>query len=144
MEVLTTGQVARQAGVNIETVRFYERKGLLKEPPRRESGYRQYGTGAITRIRFIKRAQELGFSLREVHELLNLRAEGPEACPDVQARAESKISDIENKIETLEQMRRVLRRLIEECSHHAPEDECPVLEALEGEPSHNGRDGSSV
>ena len=134
MEVLTTGQVAKQAGVNIETIRFYERKGLLKEPPRRESGYRQYTSRAIMRIRFIKRAQELGFSLREIHELLDLRAEGPDACPDVQARAEAKISDIENKIQTLQQMRRVLRKLLEECSHHAPEDECPILDALDGNP----------
>lgn len=132
MESMTTGQVARRAGVNVETVRFYERKGLIQEPPRRESGYRQYSSRVVERIRFIKRAQELGFSLREIEELLSLRAQGPDACPDVRARAEVKIADIEDKVATLERMRAVLTRLIDECAHHMPEDACPILEALEG------------
>jgi MerR family copper efflux transcriptional regulator len=136
MELMTTGQVAREAGVNVETIRFYERKGLLEEPPRRESGYRQYSGIAVDRIRFIKRAQELGFSLQEIQELLDLRAEGPEACPDVKMRAETKIADIEDKLHTLQGMRRALRKLIEECEHHTPADECPILEALEHPEEH--------
>ena len=132
MDSMTTGQVAREAGVNVETIRFYERKGLIQEPPRRESGYRQYPSRVVNRIRFIKRAQELGFSLKEIDELLELRADGPEACPDVQTRAEAKIVDIENKLHTLQKMQAVLKKLIRECSHHTPEDACPILESLEG------------
>jgi MerR family mercuric resistance operon transcriptional regulator len=104
---------------------------VLEEPPRRESGYRQYSVRAVDRIRFIKRAQELGFSLQEIQELLDLRAEGPDACPDVKMRAEAKIADIEDKLQTLQGMSRALRKLIEECAHHTPADECPILEALE-------------
>lgn len=136
MHHMTTGQVAKQAGVHVETIRFYERKGLLAEPPRRESGYRQYSHQAVNRIRFIKRAQELGFSLGEIQELLELKAESPDACPEVRTHAEEKIADIEEKIHTLEGMRRALHKLIAECGHHKPAEDCPILEALESE---NGR-----
>ena len=138
MESMTTGQVAREAGVNVETIRFYERKGLIKDPPRRESGYRQYPLRVVNRIRFIKRAQELGFSLKEIEELLDLRAEGQDACPDVQERAEAKILDIKNKLHTLDRMKTVLEKLIDECSHHMPEDACPILESLEGHGEETG------
>jgi MerR family mercuric resistance operon transcriptional regulator len=83
MEILTIGQLAKQAGVNIETIRYYERQGLLPEPPRRASGYRQYSAEFVKRIQFIKRAQTLGFSLKEIAELLDLRIESDTACDQV-------------------------------------------------------------
>src|SRR5688572_27027868 len=99
MNVLTIGQLAKRAGVNLETIRYYERRGLLSEPPRRASGYRQYRPDVVARIRFIKRAQELGFSLNEIHELLSLRVEAATVCSDVKQRAEAKVAEIEQKME---------------------------------------------
>src|SRR5256885_12029790 len=95
MEILSIGQVARRAGVGVETVRFYEREGLLEEPPRRASGYRQYPEQVVTRIRFIKRAQRLGFSLREIMELLALRVDGQHSSEEVKLAASAKIPAIE-------------------------------------------------
>ena len=102
METLTIGQLAKDAGVNIETIRYYERRGLIPEPPRRKSGYRQYGSDFVLRIQFIKRAQELGFSLNEIDELLALRVDSGTACSEVKHHAEAKIADIEGKIKTLQ------------------------------------------
>src|SRR5215468_10396737 len=95
MRPLTIGQVARQVGVGVETVRFYERQGLLEQPARRESGYRQYAEDVVARLRFIRRAKELGFSLKEVAELIALDADPATSCGDVKQRAEAKIADIE-------------------------------------------------
>src|SRR5947208_9758509 len=108
MKPLTIGQLAPQGGVGIETVRFYERQGLLEEPARKESGYRQYPEGVVGRLRFIKRAKELGFSLREIKELMALRFDPATTCADVKRRAEAKITDIEIKIRHLERMRKAL------------------------------------
>src|SRR6266852_273541 len=91
MKPLTIGQVARQAGVGVETVRFYERQGLLEEPSRRESGYRQYPEDVVARLRFIRRAKELGFSLKEIAELIALRLDPATMCSDIKERAEAKI-----------------------------------------------------
>jgi MerR family mercuric resistance operon transcriptional regulator len=128
---LTIGQVARQAGVGVETVRFYERQGLLHEPPRRESGYRQYPEDVVARLRFIKRAKELGFSLKEIKELLALRVDPETTCREVKAQAEAKIADIEGKIQTLQRMKKALKKLTAACSGRGPTSECPILEALE-------------
>src|SRR5579885_1563111 len=98
METLSIGQVARRAGVGVETVRFYEREGLLEEPPRRASGYRQYSEQVIKRIHFIKRAQQLGFSLKEIAELLTLRVDGQTDCSQVKERAAAKLAEVEQKI----------------------------------------------
>ena len=133
METLTIGKVAKQAGVNIETVRYYERQGLIPEPPRRASGYRQYDTGFVKRIRFIKRAQTLGFSLKEIVELLELRIEPNTACDDVRLQAEQKIIDIEQKIETLQRMKQVLDELVVACNHREPTSECPILATLDSD-----------
>ena len=131
MEPLTIGKVAHLGGVGIETVRFYEREGLIEEPPRTESGYRQYPQETVSRIRFIRRAKELGFSLREIKELLALRIDPQTSCEDVRQRAEAKITDIEEKVRTLRRMKKALAKLTAACSGRAPTTECPILEALE-------------
>ena len=131
MENLTIGHLAKKANVNIETIRYYERRGLIPEPPRRESGYREYPLETVTRIRFIKRAKELGFSLKEILELLTLRVEPDTSSYEVKKRAEAKIADIEEKIETLQRMKETLARLVKRCDGCRPTSECPILEALE-------------
>lgn len=131
MDVLTIGKVAKQAGVGIETIRFYEREGLIAEPPRRESGYRQYPPQTVDRVRFIKRAKDLGFSLREIRDLLSLRAKPRAGCADVLKRARKKIDDIDERIRTLQAMRRALSKLMSECTGRGPVSECPILDALD-------------
>ena len=135
-ECLTIGQVARGAGVGVETVRFYEREGLIDRPERRPSGYRQYGPDVVRRIRFIQHAKQLGFSLNEVLELLSLRVAPDGTCAAVQTRALSKIQDIDAKIAALGGMRRALLRLSETCGGPGPATECPILEALDQENDH--------
>ncbi|GBE12011.1 mercuric resistance operon regulatory protein [bacterium BMS3Abin13] len=131
MERLTIGKLAKQAKVNIETIRYYERRGLISRPPRRESGYRQYPRDTVTRIQFIKHAKELGFSLREILELLSLRLDPAATCGDVKKRAEIKIADIGKKIWTLQRMKKALITLTMECKGSGPVRECPILEALD-------------
>ena len=131
MENLTTGRLAQKAQVNVETVRYYERRGLIPEPPRGNSGYRQYSQDAVARIRFIKRAKELGFSLQEISELLSLRVDPETTCGDVKGRAEAKIADIEGKILALQSMKEALANLVASCSGDGPTSECPILEALD-------------
>ena len=131
METLSIGQVARQAGVGVETVRFYEREGLLEEPPRRASGYRQYPEHVVQRIRFIKRAQQLGFSLKEILELLMLRVDGQTSCEEVKQHAEAKIAAVERKLIELQRMRQALLQVAALCTGHGPASECPMLEALD-------------
>ncbi len=131
MQTLTTGRLAKRAGVNIETIRYYERKGLLPVPPRRESGYRQYPPEAVQRIRFIKRAQELGFSLREIADLLDLRVAEHRSCDEVRQQAEAKIQHIEEKIRDLQRVLNALRQLSASCSNTESQEECPLLAYLE-------------
>ncbi|MFA9460318.1 MerR family transcriptional regulator [Thiohalorhabdus sp. Cl-TMA] len=109
---MTIGVLAQKAGVNVETVRYYQRKGLLPEPPRPPGGVRYYGTEVIDRIRFIKRAQYLGFTLREVGELL---AFGSGSCKDVEGLAAAKLSEVEARISDLQAIRQELERLLEQC-----------------------------
>lgn len=136
MESMTIGKVARFAEVGVETVRFYEREGLIAEPPRRESGYRQYPVETVSRIRFIKHAKELGFTLKEIRELLSLQIDSEATCDDVRKRAEAKILDIEEKLQALERMKMALINLVKSCHERAPVSECPILEAME-----DGNDG---
>ena len=133
MELLRTGQLAKLAGVNKETIRYYERLGLIDEPPRRESGYRQYTKEYVSRIKFIRKAQSLGFSLQEISELLALRVETDSVCDAVQRHAESKIQDINEKVQLLEQMKQTLMQLIAACQANEITDECPILTALSEE-----------
>ena len=138
METLTIGQLAQRAGVGVETVRFYEREGLISEPPRRPSGYRDYPTEAVTRIVFIRRAKELGFSLKEIGELLDLRVRPRRNCSLVKRSADAKIVDIDDKIAALRRMRQGLVRLTKACEERTPTKECPILASL-GSPKVNGR-----
>lgn len=133
MTGLTIGQVAAEAGVNVETVRFYERRGLIPAPARRPSGYRQYPSEVIGRIRFVRRAKGLGFTLREIAELLALRVDPDSSCADVRGRAREKIADIEARLDSLAEVKSALSRLARRCRGRGPTRECPILEALAGE-----------
>lgn len=132
-ESLTISRLAQLGGVNLETVRYYERQGLLPPPPRTASGYRVFPREAARRLRFIKRAQELGFSLNEISELLELRIKPGAKRADMRERAEAKITDIEQKIRTLQAMKKTLRQLTERCDGCGPLAECPILESLDEE-----------
>jgi len=133
MPAMTIGQVAKHAGVGVETVRFYERTGLLDAPPRRASGYRQYAPDVVRRIQFIQRAKDLGFSLREISELLSLRVAPDTTCAEVKQRAEAKIADIEAKLSDLQRMQEALVHLAAACSGSGPTSHCPILDALESQ-----------
>ena len=130
MDMLSIGQVAHRAGVGVETVRFYERQGLLEEPPRRASGYRQYSEQVIKRLHFIKRAQKLGFSLKEITELLLLRVDGQTSCEEVKGRTEAKIAEVEQKLLELQRMRQALLQVATLCTGQGPASACPMLDAL--------------
>lgn len=127
---LTIGQVSKQCEVGVETVRFYEREGLVAQPSRPESGFRQYSPDFVGRIRFIQRSKELGFSLREIKELLSLRVDSATACDAVKGRAEAKIADIEKKIGHLQEMKCALVKLTVACGGKSSTSKCPTLEAL--------------
>ena len=133
MQGLKVSQVARQAGVNLQTIRYYERQGLLPKPPRTAANYRQYPNDAVQRVRFIKRAQELGFTLKEIKELLSLRATPVGRCADVRRQASAKLQDIDQRIGTLQAMRKALTKLVAQCSGKGPVSDCPILEALDSE-----------
>ena len=130
MGSLTTGQLARRAGVGVETIRFYEREGLISEPPRRPSGYRDYPVETVARIVFIRRAKELGFALREIKELLELRVRPRRNCTQVKRSADAKITDIEGKIAALRRIRGALKSLTKACEARTPTTECPILASL--------------
>jgi len=128
---LTIGKLAEQAQVNVQTIRYYERRGLLREPDRTASNYRVFGRETLRRVRFIKRAQDLGFTLNEIKELLELRASPRSCCEDVRTRSEAKIRDIDAKVRALGAMRKALAKLVRACSGKGPVTECPILESLE-------------
>ena len=133
MKPLTIGQVARSAGVGVETVRFYERQGLLEEPARKESGYRQYDEDVVARLRFIRRSKELGFSLKEIKQLLALRVDTSTTCAEVRSRAAAKIADIQQKIVALQRIKKALVKLTSVCRGRGPTSECPILDALDNQ-----------
>ena len=130
--VLTIGNLARAAEVNVETVRYYQRLGLIQEPPRPREGYRRYPAQTVERIRFIKRAQRLGFSLKEIAELLELE-DGH--CMDMRIRAERKRARIDQQIGDLEKLRDTLDELIESCGADSDASRCPIVENLMGKRS---------
>jgi len=129
----TIGAVAKQANVHVETLRYYERRGLVAHPLRSMTNYRLYPKETVRRVRFIKHAQALGFSLQEIKELLSLRAAPRARCADVRVRAEGKITAIDAKIRALQAMRKALAKLVTECVGHGPITDCPILEALDTE-----------
>ena len=131
MDELTIGEVAEQAKVHIETLRYYERRGLVATPLRSRANYRLYPEETVRRIRFIKRAQALGFSLTDIKELLSLRAAPEVGCADVRVQAEAKIQDIDDKIVSLSAMKVALSTLVAQCSGEGPLTDCPILASLE-------------
>src|SRR5215471_9066171 len=137
MERLTIGQLAKQAHVNRETVRYYERRRLLQRPSRSAAAYRVFSDDAVKRLRFIRHAKMLGFSLEEIRELLSLRIDSVVTCDRVRERTQNKIADIEQKIDALQQMRRVLGELVIACTRQRKTGKCPVLDCLEasGDPT---------
>jgi MerR family copper efflux transcriptional regulator len=133
MKSLTIGRLAKKTHVNVETIRYYERRGLMPEPPRRQSGYRQYSENDHARIHFIRRSKELGFSLKEISELLYLRVDPDTTRADIKRKAEAKIADIEEKIWALQGMKKGLGKLVASCRGRGPTNECPILEVLDSE-----------
>ena len=133
MQGLKIGEVAERGGVNLQTVRYYERERLLPPPPRLASGYRLFSEQTVRRVRFIKRAQELGFTLAEIRELLSLRVDQERDSGTVRALALTKIADIEQKIRTLAAMKTALEHLTDRCSGHGPASECPILESIDSD-----------
>ena len=130
MGELKIGEVARRAGVKIDTIRFYERRGLLPDAPRRESGYRIFSGEEVRLVRFIKRAQSLGFTLDEIEGFLRLR-ERTMPCSDARAMAEEKLTDIERKLRQLQAMKGALQALVRSCKQSSQPGTCPILEAFE-------------
>jgi Hg(II)-responsive transcriptional regulator len=127
------GELAARAAVPVATVRYYERRGLIAAPPRTRSGYRSYGPAAAERLRFIKRAQDLGFTLEEIEELLALRVDDPLSCTAVEAATHDKLADVRRRIAELERLEGSLMRLARACADRVRTAECPVLEILSEE-----------
>jgi MerR family copper efflux transcriptional regulator len=133
MDRLTIGEVAKQAQVRIETLRYYERRGLVAPPPRNGSNYRLYPQETVRRVQFIKRAQQRGFSLKEITELLALRATPETPCADIRTHAVAKIDTIEAKIRALHAMKRALTALVAACPGEGVVTDCPILASLDAE-----------
>ncbi len=127
---MRTAQIADEAGVNVETLRYYERRGLLPQPERLDSGYRVWGPDAVRIVRFVKRAQRLGFTLREIDSLLELAAGGPESCDAARSLANEKIGELDRKLGELSAMRDSLLRLVDSCARPQAQRECPLLHAF--------------
>src|SRR5713226_2291903 len=130
MGELRTAQLANEGGVNVETIRYYERRGLLPKPPRTGSGYRVFPQDAVKRLRFIKHAQALGFSLKQIRELLSLQVKPGSSCADVCRTAQAKITDVDDKIRHLQGIRKALVKITATCSGRGPISNCSVLHAL--------------
>lgn len=125
------GELAARAGVSVQTVRYYEKRGLMPSATRLASGYREFDDGAIDRLLFVRRAQELGFTLNEIGELLSLRQDEETTADDVKRRALAKVTDIDEKMRDLRRIRHALVHLAGECrGGHGPPGECPLLDAL--------------
>ena len=136
---LLIGELAEAADVGVETIRFYEREGLLPEPPRSEAGYRLYDAEAVRRLRFIRKAKDIGFTLAETKDLLELRVTDASTCDDVAERARRKVTVVEDRIRDLNRIRSVLRNLVEACASRTGTTECPILEVLDDdEPGERG------
>jgi Hg(II)-responsive transcriptional regulator len=128
---MRSSEVAAQAQVNTQTLRYYERRGLLPEPERTTSGYRAYSVDAVRLVRFVKRAQQLGFTLNDIEELLHLAGGGPASCEGAKSMARSRIADLERRIQELAGMRDALSRLVETCDRPRDERDCPILHDIE-------------
>lgn len=130
MGPLTIGEVARRAEVNVETIRFYEREGLIDQPARPARGFRHYRADAVERVRFIRKAKALGFTLEEIQQLLSLRATSGAKCEAVRQRALTKVEQIEQKLRDLRRLKAAVVRLAESCHGECEVDECSILASL--------------
>ncbi|MBO6934845.1 MAG: MerR family DNA-binding protein [Deltaproteobacteria bacterium] len=130
---LSIGELASEAGVGVETLRFYERKGLVPEPSRSLSGYRQYPAQTIRRVRFIRRAKQLGFTLREIRELLEIRVDPDRSCADVRTLANAKLENVRRKMADLARIEGALTELAQACRGRGPTSQCPILDAMDTE-----------
>ena len=133
METITRGQLAKKCDVNIEALRYYEKRKLIDPPKRSETGYRLYTEDDITRIRFIKNAQKLGFSLNEILELLKLRIYKNKSCEEAKKKSQAKLEDVESKIKTLKIIKKSLKELIQQCEESVPTNHCPILSKFESQ-----------
>jgi MerR family copper efflux transcriptional regulator len=130
---MTIGAVAKRVGVAIDTIRYYEREGLLPEPERRASGYRSYGDVTLAQLRFIRRAKGLGFTLDEIRELLALSADRQRGVKAVKRRAQERLAALDVRIVELQRIRDGLAQLVESCPGHGAPEHCPILRALTDE-----------
>ena len=131
MSGLRVGQLAKAAGVTAQTIRYYERRQLLAPPPRTGAGYREYPAETLARLRFIRHAQELGFGLDEIGELLSLRADAPSDCAAVEAKVRRAVEQIDGRVEELRRIRSALLDVAARCHARATARPCPLLEELE-------------
>ena len=130
---LTIGGLAKRGSVNPQTIRYYERRGLIPDSRRSAAGYRLYGIDAVKRLKFIRLAQQLGFSLSEIEELLSLRMRPGTSCVEVREKARGKVASVDAKIAELERIREALEKLVEACREKGPTSVCPLLDALDGD-----------
>lgn len=136
MTDMTIGKIAKRAGVGVETIRFYERRGLIRQPRKPEgSGFRSYPDDVVAQLRFIRRAQEIGFSLSEIDELLSLRTDPEGDCTDVRERTVAKLADVDQKIMNLKRMRRALKEMLDACPASGALRSCTILDALDSKSS---------
>ncbi len=133
IERMTISKAAQSAGVGVETIRFYERKGLINQPPKPTAGgYREYPQETVEQISFVRQAQEIGFSLREIEELLSLRADPATDCAEVRDRARTKLDEVNHKMEQLRRIRDALEELIFTCPGRGAVKECTIMESFSG------------
>lgn len=128
---MTIGELAKACGVGVETIRYYERRGLIPDPRPGKKGYREFSDRDVRRVQFIKQSQGLGFTLKEISELLALRISPDTTCDDVRELAEVKLEDIEEKLRTLRSFKRALGKLVDQCGRSGPAGQCPILDALD-------------
>jgi MerR family transcriptional regulator, copper efflux regulator len=130
---MTVGAVAKRAGINVDTIRYYERRGLLAKPDRNLAGYRTFAEATVQRLCFIKRAQKLGFTLNEIQQLITLRVTPGTRCSAARRQAEMKLADFERRIRSLQEMHKALLELVSACAADRPADECSFLANLHSE-----------
>jgi len=131
MTLLTIGQLGKQARLPVETIRYYEREGLIEKPQRTASGYRQYPETTVRHLQFIQHAKDVGFTLRDIAELLRLKKTPGTSCTDIKFQALAKLDDVKQKITDLERIRDSLQDMVRRCSTTADLSNCPILESLE-------------
>lgn len=131
MTQLSIGQLAKETGVTVEALRFYEKQGLVAAPARTNAGYRQYPPDTVRRVKFIQHAKEVGFTLNDIAQLLALRQEPGTSCADIKLKATDKIKDVESKIRELQRIREALQRMVIKCTSKSNLSECPILEELD-------------